>query len=73
MLPSPQILVRPIALAASAVSLLLFVTACGQSGGLYLPTEPVAAKRATLPQTLGVGTPSTATAPKSSASSPISP
>ncbi|MEY4265844.1 MAG: Prokaryotic lipoprotein-attachment site, partial [Pseudomonadota bacterium] len=25
---------------------------CGQSGALYLPTEPAAAQRATLPQTL---------------------
>lgn len=26
--------------------------ACGQKGPLYLPTEPAAANRATLPQTL---------------------
>lgn len=28
------------------------LTACGQTGGLYLPIEPEAAHRATLPQTL---------------------
>jgi predicted small lipoprotein YifL len=28
------------------------LTACGQPGGLFLPTEPEAAKRATLPQTI---------------------
>jgi len=28
------------------------LAACGQSGALYLPTEPAAAQRATLPQTL---------------------
>jgi len=43
-----QILVIPIVLATSAVSL----SACGQQGPLYLPTEAAAAKRATLPQTL---------------------
>lgn len=32
------------------------LTACGQKGALYLPTEPEASNRATLPQTL---TPST--------------
>jgi predicted small lipoprotein YifL len=43
-----QILVRAIILGISAVSL----SACGQRGALYLPTEPAAAKRATLPETL---------------------
>lgn len=35
---------------------------CGQRGPLYLPTEPAAANRATLPQVLIPGTP-TAPAP----------
>ncbi|RYE42957.1 MAG: hypothetical protein EOP24_30440 [Hyphomicrobiales bacterium] len=48
MLRASQILVRTIALAASAAAL----AACGQSGPLFLPTEPAAAQRATLPQTL---------------------
>jgi len=43
-----QILVSTVVLGISAVSL----TACGQQGALYLPTEPAAAKRATLPETL---------------------
>ncbi|MEO8118379.1 MAG: lipoprotein [Rhodoferax sp.] len=48
MLLSRQILVTAIILSVSAVSL----SACGQQGALYLPTEPAAAKRATLPETL---------------------
>jgi predicted small lipoprotein YifL len=49
-----QILVIAIVLASCAVSL----SACGQQGPLYLPTEAAAANRATLLQTLlpsGVG------------------
>ncbi|MBA3059775.1 MAG: lipoprotein [Gammaproteobacteria bacterium] len=41
-----QILVSTIALASSAVGLL----ACGQQGPLYLPAEPPAAKKASVPQ-----------------------
>ncbi|WP_311222062.1 MULTISPECIES: LPS translocon maturation chaperone LptM [unclassified Acidovorax] len=48
MLRASQILVRTIALAASAAA----VAGCGQRGPLFLPTEPAAAQRATLPQTL---------------------
>ncbi|MDO9196819.1 lipoprotein [Rhodoferax sp.] len=48
MLRFSQILVSTLVLGASAVSL----SACGQQGPLYLPTEPAAANRATLPQTL---------------------
>jgi predicted small lipoprotein YifL len=43
-----QILVIALVPASGAVSL----SACGQQGPLYLPTEAAAAKRATLPQTL---------------------
>jgi predicted small lipoprotein YifL len=43
-----QILVSTLVLAASAVGL----SACGQQGPLYLPKEPSAANRATLPETL---------------------
>jgi predicted small lipoprotein YifL len=43
-----QILVSTLVLGVSAVSL----TGCGQQGPLYLPTDPAAAKRATLPETL---------------------
>lgn len=32
--------------------LLLALTGCGQTGTLYLPTEPAAANRATLPESL---------------------
>ncbi|TAL70241.1 MAG: hypothetical protein EPN79_06105 [Burkholderiaceae bacterium] len=61
-----------VALAASA---LLALSACGQKGPLYLPTEPASAQRATLLQTLRPGrslepTPGTSTMPAPAASSP---
>lgn len=40
--------VRVVLVAASA----LILCGCGQKGSLYLPTEPAAAGRATLPQSL---------------------
>ncbi|MBD9403610.1 lipoprotein [Comamonas sp. CMM02] len=43
-----QILVRCIALAVCTAAL----SACGQRGDLYLPTEPAAQDRATLPDTV---------------------
>jgi len=43
-----QILVRTFSLAACVAAL----AACGQRGPLFLPKEPAAAQRATLPQTL---------------------
>jgi predicted small lipoprotein YifL len=43
-----QILVNTLVLGACAASL----AACGQQGPLYLPTEPAATRRATLPETL---------------------
>jgi predicted small lipoprotein YifL len=45
MLNVRQILVSAIVLALVGVGL----TACGQRGGLYLPTDPAAKGRATLP------------------------
>ncbi|MEG0052357.1 MAG: lipoprotein [Comamonas sp.] len=48
MLRASQILIRTFALAASTAAL----WGCGQRGPLYLPTDPVAAQRATLPETL---------------------
>lgn len=51
MLTYLRILVRPLGLAVGMVALAA-LAACGQSGALYLPTEPAAAQRATLPQTL---------------------
>ncbi|WP_240939169.1 lipoprotein [Diaphorobacter sp. HDW4A] len=59
MLKSPQILFRSIVLGGIAVVLL----GCGQRGPLFLPTEPAAANRATLPQTLDPTRRSTPTAP----------
>ncbi|WP_234642096.1 LPS translocon maturation chaperone LptM [Delftia tsuruhatensis] len=50
MLKASRILVRCIALATCAASL----AACGQKGPLFLPSDPVARGRATLPQTLGI-------------------
>ncbi|MFG5776096.1 lipoprotein [Comamonas sp. J-3] len=43
-----QIVCRTIVLASGAAVLV----ACGQKGPLYLPQDPAAANRATLPQTL---------------------
>ena len=54
MLRASQILVRTIALAASAAAL-ANLAACGQRGPLYLPTDPAASERATLPQSLKPG------------------
>lgn len=48
MLNARQILVSAIGLAMLGVGL----TGCGQRGPLYLPTDPAAANRATLPQVL---------------------
>ncbi|MGZ5848267.1 MAG: LPS translocon maturation chaperone LptM, partial [Ramlibacter sp.] len=50
----------PRAVAAAAV---LALTACGQRGPLYLPTDPAAAGRPTLPQVLIPGTPTNPTTP----------
>lgn len=58
MLRATQILVRALALAASAAALL---AGCGQRGPLYLPTDPAANERASLPQSL---TPASAPASK---------
>ncbi|WP_218942630.1 lipoprotein [Rhodoferax sp. BLA1] len=43
-----QILVRALALSAAVLTL----SACGQTGALYLPTPPAGAHRATLPESL---------------------
>ncbi|MBV8247558.1 MAG: lipoprotein [Comamonas sp.] len=53
MLKATQILVRCIALAACAASLAA-LSACGQKGPLFLPTDPAAQGRATLPEALGI-------------------
>ena len=63
-----QILVSPfawrLALAASVVAML---AGCGQRGPLFLPTDPAAADRATLTETIR---PAAANAPASPASAP---
>nr|WP_236024287.1 lipoprotein [Comamonas suwonensis] len=56
MLKATQILVRSIALAACAASI-ASLSACGQKGPLYLPTDPAAQGRATLPEALGISSP----------------
>lgn len=48
MLKASQILVRTFVLATCAAA----IAGCGQRGPLYLPSEPEAANRATLPETL---------------------
>ncbi len=55
MLQTSRILVRAFSHAAHAViagAALLNLSGCGQTGPLYLPSEPAAAQRATLPQSL---------------------
>jgi len=47
----------PAARAACAAVLPALLAACGQRGPLYLPSEPAAANRATLPQVLAPVTP----------------
>ncbi len=52
MVKSRQILCRPLALGAVALTLVGSLTACGQRGPLFLPDGPEARQRATLPETL---------------------
>ncbi len=49
------------------------VAACGQKGDLYLPTDPAAANRATLPQVLIPGQTISSTMTQPSATSPSPP
>jgi predicted small lipoprotein YifL len=66
-----------------AFVMLLALAGCGQTGTLYLPTEPAAANRATLPESLwpampkkkqgaesGTGTPAPTTAPSKDTDKP---
>nr|WP_047783619.1 lipoprotein [Variovorax paradoxus] len=76
MLNVRQILVSAPARAALMVSLAAAaagLSACGQRGPLFLPTDPAAAQRATLPQLLTPGGPRAASdaeaAPKPAAAS----
>ncbi|MCA3238556.1 MAG: LPS translocon maturation chaperone LptM [Curvibacter sp.] len=52
MLQTCRILVSTFNHGGFAVIALLGLAGCGQTGPLYLPTEPAAAQRATLPQAL---------------------
>jgi predicted small lipoprotein YifL len=52
MLKLRQILFSRLALAVVAVVAGVAAAGCGQKGALYLPTEPAAAQRATLPEVL---------------------
>lgn len=60
------------AAATTAVALAVLLAACGQKGPLYLPQEPAAAHRATLPQALFRPLPAQA-AQKTSAPEPKKP
>ncbi|MDR3451784.1 MAG: lipoprotein [Rhodoferax sp.] len=64
--------VAPSARAALTLTVLLALSACGQKGALFLPTEPAAAQRATLVQTLSPGQAAQASTPASAASAPAS-
>ncbi|WP_081682161.1 LPS translocon maturation chaperone LptM [Pseudacidovorax intermedius] len=55
-----------------ALAALAALSACGQKGALYLPTEPAAAQRATLPQVLTGSGSKTAPAPAEASSAPAS-
>lgn len=57
---------------AIALATLAVLSACGQKGALYLPTEPAAAQRATLPQVLTGSGNKAASAPAGAASAPAS-
>lgn len=76
MLNVRQILVSPRVRAVLMVCLAAGTTglaACGQKGALYLPTDPAAGQRATLPQLLtpgGLGASSSETAPATAAPAP---
>jgi len=65
--PARAVLMVSLAVAAAGLS------ACGQRGPLFLPTDPAAAQRATLPQLLTPGGPrpasETEAAPKPAAAS----
>lgn len=52
MLKLNQILVSRATHATAMVAYLVIFGGCGQKGALYQPTEPAAAHRATLPETL---------------------
>ncbi len=73
MLNARQILVSaPARHAARAIGLtaIAVLAGCGQKGALFLPTDPAAAQRATLPQVItGRGNPAAAT-PAAAASAP---
>ncbi|PKO45503.1 MAG: hypothetical protein CVU30_01345 [Betaproteobacteria bacterium HGW-Betaproteobacteria-3] len=69
---SVRILVSRLVLAAGAVTLVAVLAGCGQKGPLFLPKEPAAARRATLPEILSpIDIPSaTRPAPPASATRP---
>lgn len=52
---------------------LLSLAACGQRGPLYLPTEPAAAQRATLPQIVVPALRDNATKPEDAGARPATP
>ncbi|WP_333843408.1 LPS translocon maturation chaperone LptM [Limnohabitans sp.] len=53
------------ATAASALSLVLALSACGQKGALYMPNDPEFKQRATLPDIVRRQLPGTAAPPAS--------
>ena len=59
----------------AVMALLPLLAACGQKGDLFLPTDPAAANRATLPQVLipGRATTDPATTPPATVTAPAPP
>lgn len=49
---SPRRVFAPVALAVIGLSGSLLLAGCGQTGALYLPTDPAATQRASLPKSL---------------------
>ncbi|MBK6385388.1 MAG: lipoprotein [Rhodoferax sp.] len=70
MLRIHQILVRRLFTSIAPAVCMVSLAACGQKGALYMPATPPGTQRATLPETLMLGTTRFATTPAPSASSP---
>ncbi|MDN4588940.1 hypothetical protein DBA29_10585 [Xenophilus aerolatus] len=62
-----------IGLGVACLAGLLSLAACGQRGPLYLPTEPAAAQRATLPQIVVPALRDNSTKPEDAGARPAAP
>lgn len=69
--PRPILCSAAAARGLAAAAVLASLAACGQRGPLYLPTDPAAAGRPTLPQILVPGIPSRPDTPMTSGVPPV--